>query len=118
MYYFQGNELAREERDTDSDGFFDLRIFYENGVIARQEADTNGDRKADVWVNFQNGERVEQLEDQKFSGKISARYLFKGDQLISQEAADADPPSRSAAFLAVAEEARGMAAPPNPADAR
>jgi hypothetical protein len=113
--HFQGNELAREERDTDADGFLDLRIFYEKGVIVRQEADTNGDRKVDVWVRFQDGERVEQLEDQKIIGKISARYLFKGEQLIGQEEVpDSDPPADSAPFVAVAEEVRNMAAPQVP----
>ncbi len=105
----------REERDTDGDGFFDLRILYEKGQIRAQEADTNGDRRVDVWVNFTNGERVEQLEDLKAEGKITARYVFEGGKVVSQEAvADGEPPRASPAFGTVAEVLRTMAltAPP------
>jgi hypothetical protein len=101
---------VREERDTNDDGFFDLRIFYEKGQIARQEADTNHDRRVDVWQKFENSEPVEQLEDQKFLGKINARYLFKGGELVGQEQVqDGDPPSVAAAFVSVEEELRSMA---------
>ena len=41
VYYFQDNQLVREERDSDGDGIFDLRILYDQGQIAAQEADTN-----------------------------------------------------------------------------
>lgn len=99
----------REERDTDSDGFFDLRFFYENGKVARQEADTNKDRRVDVWVRFENGEMVEQLEDQKLIGKISARYLFKDGQVVGQEQlADIDPPSAATPFGSVETELRAV----------
>jgi hypothetical protein len=78
--------------------------------MVRQEADTNGDRRVDVWVNFQNGERTEQLEDQTYRGKISARYVFKNGQVVAQEqVADADPPSVASPFVAVEEELRSVA---------
>jgi hypothetical protein len=58
----------------------------------------------DVWVNFQNGERVEQLEDQSFSGKVSARYRFKDGQIVDQEQLkNAEPPRLSPAFVVVEE---------------
>ena len=61
-------------------------------------------------MNFRNGEKTEQLEDQHYRGKISARYLFKGDQVIGQEqVADADPPSIAAPFTAVEEELKSIA---------
>ena len=60
--------------------FLICALFYEKGQIVRQEADTNNDRRVDVWVKFENNERVEQLEDQNFRGKISARYVFKAGQ--------------------------------------
>jgi len=64
----------------------------------------------DVWVNFQNGEQVEQLEDQDFRGKITARYVFKGGQVVGQEqVADGAPPSAAATFGAVEDEVRSMA---------
>jgi hypothetical protein len=95
---------VREDRDTNSDGFFDLRIFYDKGVIVAQEADTNGDRQADVWVRFQGGERVEQLEDQKFQGKVTARYVFKGEEIVQQEQLDnAEPPRAFEPFASVAQ---------------
>ena len=121
MQYFKDNELVREERDSDGDGFFDLRLFYEKGQIVRQEADTNNDRRVDVWVKFENNERVEQLEDQNFRGKISARYVFKAGQIVGQEqVADAEPPSVAFPFVAVEEEFRNMASyeSSKPADAR
>jgi hypothetical protein len=100
----------REERDTDSDGFFDLRIIYDKGQIVAQEADTNGDRLVDVWVRFQNGAQVEQLEDQKYQGKVTARYIFKDGQVVGQEqVADGEPPRPSAPFSTVEEELRSMA---------
>jgi hypothetical protein len=110
VQYFKDNELVREERDSDGDGFFDLRLFYENGQISRQEADTNSDRRVDVWIRFENNERVEQLEDQNFRGKISARYLFKGGQVVGQEQiSDGEPPSVALPFAAVEEEFKNMA---------
>ena len=43
--------------------------------------------------------QVEQLEDQKYQGKITARYVFKGDQVINQEqVANGEPPRASAPF--------------------
>ena len=110
-----------EHDDSDGDGFFDLRLFYENGHVVRQEGDTNNDRRVDVWVRFENNERVEQLEDQNFRGKISARYLFKGGQVVCQEqVADGEPPSVTFPFVAVEEEFRNMASyePSKPADTR
>ncbi len=103
--------MVREERDTNGDGFFDLRIFYDNGQIVAQEADTNGDRRVDVWINFQNGEQVEQLEDQDYRGKVTARYLFKAGQVIDQQqVASSEPPRESVQFGAVEEEFRYMTA--------
>jgi hypothetical protein len=100
---------VREERDTNGDGIFDLRILYENGQIAAQEADTNGDRRVDVWVSFHNGEQVEQLEDQNYQGKITARYIFKGGQVVSQEQLpNADPPRASTPFARVEEELQSV----------
>ena len=100
----------REERDSNGDGYFDLRLFYENGELQRQEADTNGDRRVDVWVKFEHGERIEQLEDQKFQGKITARYVFKGGELAAQEqVADGDPPFASLPFVPVEQELQSMA---------
>src|SRR5262249_21748333 len=94
-------------RDTDGDCFFDLRLYYERGQVVRQEADTNNDRRVDVWGRFENNEPVEQLEDQNFRGKISARYLFKGGQVVGQEqVADMEPPSVTFPFVAVEEEFR------------
>jgi hypothetical protein len=108
--FFRGDQLAREERDTNGDGIFDLRIIYENGQIVSQEANTNADRLVDVWVNFRNGERVEQLEDQSYQGKITARYAFQGGQVIQQEqVSSGDPPRASAPFAAVEEELQTMA---------
>ena len=73
----------------------------------------------DVWATFQNGELVEQLEDQKFTGRISARYLFKSGQVTGQEqVADADPPSRAAAFTAIDDELRSMRVAATPEAAR
>ena len=70
----------------------------------------NSDRRVDVWVRFENNQRVEQLEDQNFRGKISARYLFQGDQVTGQEQIpDAEPPSVAFPFVAVEEELRNMA---------
>jgi hypothetical protein len=100
---------VREERDTNGDGIFDLRILSENGQIVAQEADTNGDRRVDVWVSFHNGEQVEQLEDQNYLGKITARYVFKGGQVVSQEQlANADPPRASTPFAQVEEELQSI----------
>jgi hypothetical protein len=63
-----------------------------------------------VWVSFQNGEQIEQLEDQKHQGKVTARYSFKGGQIVGQEpVADGEPPRPSAPFVAVEEELRSMA---------
>jgi hypothetical protein len=87
-----------------------LRVFYEKGQIVRQEADTNRDRRVDVWASFQNGQRVEQLEDQSYRGKISARYRFEGGQVVAQEqVADAEPPSIALPFASVEEELKNMA---------
>jgi hypothetical protein len=109
VYYFNDNELVREERDTDGNGIFDLRIIYEKGQIVRQEGDTNGDRMVDVWVNFQNGEQIEQLEDQAFRGKITARYVFKSGQVTGQEqVADGEPPTAAPPFGTIDEELRNM----------
>jgi hypothetical protein len=105
VYYFEDNQLVREERDTKSTGVLDFRTIYDKGQIVAQEADTNGDRRVDVWVNFQNGERIEQLEDQTYQGKITARYIFKGGQIIGQETLDnLEPPRVSKPFTTVAEE--------------
>jgi hypothetical protein len=99
LYFYEDNQLTREERDTNGDGFFDLRIFYDKGVTVAQEADTNGDRRADVWVRFDNGEQAEQLEDQKYQGKVTARYVFKAGQVVHQEQLEnADPPRLSEPF--------------------
>ena len=103
--------MVREERDTNGDGIFDVRIFYDKGQIIAQEADTNGDRRVDVWINFQNGEQVEQLEDQNYQGKITARYLFKSGQVIDQQqVANGEPPRASGQFAAVEEEVKYMTA--------
>jgi hypothetical protein len=52
---------------------------------------------------------VEQLEDQKYQGKITARYVFKGDQVISQEQLEnAEPPRVSAPFTRVEDERRNI----------
>ena len=113
--------LCARNEIADGDGFFDLRLFYEKGQIVRQEADTNNDRRVDVWVKFENNERVEQLEDQNFRGKISARYLFKAGQVVGQEqVADAEPPSVAFPFVAVEEEFKNMASyeSSKPADTR
>ena len=67
-----------------------------------QEADTNGDRRADVWVRFENGERAEQFEDQKYQGKVTARYVLKNGAVAQQEQLDnAEPPRLSEPFGAV-----------------
>jgi len=73
----------------------------------------------DVWVNFQNGERVEQLEDQEFRGKITARYIFKSGQVTGQEpVAHGEPPIAAAPFGLVDEELRNLASfTPSTADA-
>jgi hypothetical protein len=63
----------------------------------------------DVWVHFQNGERTEQLEDQNFRGKITARYVFKSGQVTGQEqVADGEPPTGAPPFGSVDEELRNM----------
>jgi hypothetical protein len=102
LYFYQDNLLTREERDTNGDGVFDLRILYENDQIIAQEGDTNGDRRVDVWVRFRDGKRAEQLEDQKYEGKVTARYVFNGGELVSQEQLEnAEPPRRSEPFTEV-----------------
>jgi hypothetical protein len=56
------------------------------------------------------GERVEQLEDQNYRGKISARYLFKAGQVVGQEqVADGEPPSVVSPFVSVEEQFKSMA---------
>jgi leucyl-tRNA synthetase len=61
-------------------------------------------------VRFQNGVQVEQLEDQKFQGKVTARYSFKDGQVVDQEqVTDGEPPRSSAPFGRVEEELRNMA---------
>jgi hypothetical protein len=105
VYYFEDNQLVREERDTKNTGVLDFRTIYDKGQIVAQEADTNGDRRVDVWVNFQNGERTEQLEDQNYQGKITARYIFKGGQVIAQETLESvEPPRVSKPFNTIEEE--------------
>jgi hypothetical protein len=110
VYFLRDNQVIREERDSNGDGYFDLRVFYDQGQIVAQEADTNGDRRVDVWVSFQNGEPAEQLEDQNYQGKVTARYVFKDRQVVSQDqVAEGEPPRVSAPFVAVEEERRSMA---------
>jgi hypothetical protein len=95
LYYYQDNQLVREEQDTNGDGVFDLRILYAKDHVVAQEGDTNGDRRVDVWVRFHEGERVEQLEDQKYEGRVTARYVFKGGEMVSREQVDNIPAPRS-----------------------
>ena len=114
---FKDNKLIREERDADGDGYFDLRIFFdENGRELRQEADTNGDRRVDVWATYKEGKRFVQEEDRNFSGKIDARYFFKDDQVIKQEqVAEAEPDAPALPFASAQEEIASMATEAEPA---
>ena len=61
-------------------------------------------------MNFQNGERIEQLEDQKYEGRVTARYVFKDGQVVNQEQLEnVEPPRASSTFASVEEELRSIA---------
>ncbi|MBI2350523.1 MAG: hypothetical protein HYV00_03410 [Deltaproteobacteria bacterium] len=104
----------REERDTDGDGVFDVRIFFdENGQELRQEADTNRDRRVDVWVTYRDGKRSLQEEDLNFNGRIDGRYFFKDGEVVKQEqVAEAEPGSPTPPFAAIEDELGSVAAGP------
>jgi hypothetical protein len=109
LYLFKNGRLIREERDTDGDGYFDLRIFYENEQIVRNEADTNRDRRVDVWAFYKDGKFVRQDEDLDFNGRISARYYFKGGTVIKEEkVTDEQPWAPSEPFSSVQEKPNRM----------
>jgi hypothetical protein len=56
-------------------------------------------------VNFHNGERIEQLEDQNYQGKVTARYVFKDGEVVRQEQVEsAEPPRPSEPFADVERE--------------
>jgi hypothetical protein len=64
-------------------------------------------------VRFQQGERAEQLEDQSYQGKVTARYVFKGGEVVQQEQLDQlEPPRRSDPFANVEQALQNIASLP------
>ena len=107
VYYFEDNQLVREERDTKSTGTLILEPFtIKDRLLRKRRIPT----VIVAWMSgyFQNGERIEQLEDHNYQGKITARYIFKGGQIVGQETLEQnlDPPRVSKPFRTIEEEAQ------------
>ena len=51
-YYTRGGVILRIENDTDKDGLFDEKLYYENGKLIKATKDTNKDGKEDTWLSY------------------------------------------------------------------
>ena len=88
VYYYDNDQMVREERDERGLGYASLRVLYQNGrrvkveedssgsgkidhwiyydtsadgeIVLKEERDLNGDGVADLWAYYQNGRLVRQ----------------------------------------------------------
>ncbi len=80
--YFEGDQIVRQEEDTDFDGIIDVRnrAGAKGGQI--QEADTNADGKIDTWLTSDaEGNVVKKEEDQSGDGKADLIVFFKDGKI-------------------------------------
>jgi antitoxin component YwqK of YwqJK toxin-antitoxin module len=80
--YFEGDQIARQEEDTDFDGVVDVRNRAGAKGERIQEADTNSDGKVDTWLTSDaDGNVVKKKEDQSGDGKPDLIVFFKNGKV-------------------------------------
>lgn len=76
--YFTNEKRRRMESDTNLDGVFDSRQFYDDHeIILRLEKDQNHDGSVDLKVFYANGNQSKILEDQNHDGKFEISQWFQ-----------------------------------------
>ena len=52
VYFYIGDQIAREERDENGQGTITYRASYQTGRLARVERDSSGGGRADLWTYY------------------------------------------------------------------
>jgi hypothetical protein len=52
VYFYNGDQIAREERDETGQGMITYRASYENGRLAKIEKDSAGSGRTDLWTYY------------------------------------------------------------------
>ena len=80
--YFEGDQIARQEEDTDFDGIVDVRNKTGAKGEQIQEVDTNADGKIDTWLSSDaKGNVIKKEEDQSGDGKADLIVFFKNGKV-------------------------------------
>ncbi len=82
--------MARQEQDTDGDGFRDRIGYYEKGRVIREEHDADGDGRPDKVTIYDAREQVARVdEDRDGDGLVDVRSYYENGRLSRREMLEA-----------------------------
>jgi antitoxin component YwqK of YwqJK toxin-antitoxin module len=85
-WVYRNGNLIEFLRDRNSDGAWDLWIYYNKyGQVDRSEYDNNFDGKPDEWWTYSNGDLVTMEKDTDFNGMPDWFCRYKDDVLQETE---------------------------------
>ena len=91
-----GGELVLQENDSDYDGIFEARTFFQGGVPTRIEIDMDGDGRPEMISNLGPGGVVNHIErDQDGDGRLETTEYLRADGTVRRRLFDRDGNGKS-----------------------